>query len=400
MMTNKIFNRLMIVGFSVIIFGFSALTLFSKHGELSFYENRYLAKPVSLTWDSYLSGEFVSGNEDAFSDNIFMRDNMLKLYTVVNRSCLGKNEVNKVVFGEDILLPYYSSNYYDEAAVNSDISTMTDSLTKLNSLVNEQGGRFVFAAVPAQFSLYRDKFPKYSCTFAPKLDYERSSFINGTLKAAGVPVIDLKTVFEARADRDKLYYKTDHHYNCNGAFVAYQSILQNLNEQTGYDLKILTEDDLEYKTFPNRFLGSSARKIYDIYDNDDRLEICYPKKQIPFKRYDNGEEVEATVFSLPNEGDYADYEAFMGGDKAETLIDTNRPELPTALIFGDSYTNAVESLLYYSFDKTYSIDLRYYREMSLADYIKEKKPDVVIYVRDDTIYLSSENNGCFFEIPQ
>jgi hypothetical protein len=130
------------------------------------------------------------------------------------------------------------------------------------------------------------------------------------------------------------------------------------------------------------------------------LEICYPKKQIPFKRYDNGEEVEATVFSLPNEGDYADYEAFMGGDKAETLIDTNRPELPTALIFGDSYTNAVESLLYYSFDKTYSIDLRYYREMSLADYIKEKKPDVVIYVRDDTIYLSSENNGCFFEIPQ
>lgn len=83
----------------------------------------------------------------------------------------------------------------------------------------------------------------------------------------------------------------------------------------------------------------------------------------------------------------------MGGDIAETCIRTDRPSLPTALIFGDSFTNAVESLAYYSFDEMRSVDLRHYKTQSISDYIAAYQPDVVICIRDYEALLSRSDNG-------
>ena len=84
---------------------------------------------------------------------------------------------------------------------------------------------------------------------------------------------------------------------------------------------------------------------------------------------------------------------YMGGDIAETVIDTGRPELPSLLIYGDSYTNALETLLWYSFDVTRAVDLRCYQGRSLADYIQEYQPDVVLCIRDYGSLLSADCNG-------
>ena len=64
------------------------------------------------------------------------------------------------------------------------------------------------------------------------------------------------------------------------------------------------------------------------------------------------------------------YSLYMGGDVGETVIETGRPDLPSILIYGDSFTNPVECLAYYSFDEMRSIDLRHYKDMTLADYIQ------------------------------
>ncbi len=392
---ERLFNFLTILGFMAIILTFSIGTLTAEPKEKLFYENRYPEKAVPLTMESYLSGEFAEKSEKAFSDNIYKRDEILKLYTAFNRNVLRKNEVSNVVFGDGVLLPYYKTNYFNKEAVDLDIYDMAAYMETFNRVIEHNGGKFVFAAIPAQFSLYNDKYPDYVCSYAPKLDYVRENFFNA-LSERGVDYIDMKSVFSQRADKDELYFKTDHHYNCNGAFVAYQSIMQEINRVSGLDLKILTEDEMEYKTLPNKFLGSMSRKIYDVYPNEDKFTMCYPKEQIPFERYDSGTKVAAELFKPPTPDKYVDYESFMGGDFPETLIDTHRPELPSVLVFGDSYTNALETIIYYSFDKTYSVDCRYYNTMSIADYIREKKPDFVVYVRDDTIYLSKENNGNFF----
>ena len=80
----------------------------------------------------------------------------------------------------------------------------------------------------------------------------------------------------------------------------------------------------------------------------------------------------------------------MGGDIANTFIDTHREELPTVLVYGDSFTNAFESIVWYSFDKMYSIDLRHYTEMTIDQFIDEYRPDIVICIKDYTAVLSGE----------
>lgn len=393
---EKFFNRLIILSFLIIIFGCSYKTFFAENVEdKSFYENRYLEKPLPLTFKNYVSGDYIKTNEKAFSDHIFMRDDILKLYTSLNYNVLHKKEVNKIVFGDGVLLPYYRSNGFDKAQTDEEITKMSDDMARLNEVVKQNGGQFVFAAIPAQFSLYGDKFPPYVCNFSPKLDYVRQNF-TAALTQRNVPFIDMKTVYSAMPDKDKLYFATDHHFTCYGALEAYRQIMRHINDVSGLDLKILGDDELEFKTIPNDFLGSQSRKIYDIYPHNDKLTICYPKQPVVFERFDDGNKVAAELFKLPVAGKYADYESFMGIDRPEVIIDTHRPELPSVLIFGDSYTNAVETLLYYGFNKVYSLDCRYYKAKTVAEYIAEKKPDFVVYVRDDTIYLSRENNGDFF----
>ena len=147
---------------------------------------------------------------------------------------------------------------------------------------------------------------------------------------------------------------------------------------------------------PNPFLGSRNRKLSGLWPSGDRLEIGYT--DVPFRRWDNGKEVEASLYDLPSSPEEAvTYEVYMGGDIGETILRTDRPELPSALIFGDSFTNALETMLYASFDETRSLDLRYYDAMTLRAYLDSYRPEVVIYVRDETTYFSYEGNGAVGE---
>ena len=115
------------------------------------------------------------------------------------------------------------------------------------------------------------------------------------------------------------------------------------------------------------------------------------------QKIDNGAAAEATVYALPgSDAEPLTYGLYMGGDIAETVIRTDRPELPNALIFGDSFTNPVECLAYYSFNELRSVDLRHYTVQSLSDYIAAYQPDVVLCVRDYQSLLLREFNGDFF----
>ena len=120
----------------------------------------------------------------------------------------------------------------------------------------------------------------------------------------------------------------------------------------------------------------------------------HPWEWVPFPRSDGGEESRSSVYALPyNPWDQLTYNLYMGGDLTESFIDTHRPELPSVLIYGDSFTNAMECVLYLSFGKMYSLDMRHYEGMSLTDYIQMVKPDVVLCVRDTYTLLDPSDNG-------
>ena len=146
-----------------------------------------------------------------------------------------------------------------------------------------------------------------------------------------------------------------------------------------------------------RVKESRTRKLLGLRGNDEKLLTASFAEDLPFTRFDNGAAAEATVYALPgSDAEPLTYGLYMGGDIAETVIRTDRPELPNALIFGDSFTNPVECLAYYSFNELRSVDLRHYTVQSLSDYIAAYQPDVVLCVRDYQSLLLREFNGDFF----
>ncbi len=165
-------------------------------------------------------------------------------------------------------------------------------------------------------------------------------------------------------------------------------------DKHGICLPTLTENDLLFSAVEAPFLGSRSRALYYLPRLHDDFYTFALKKPIAFTRADNGQPVPASVIRLPEPlSGGVGYGAYMGGDIAETVIATNRPELPSILLFGDSFTNAVETFLYTSFDKTRSLDLRHYTGMALTEYVRLYRPEIVVCLRDDANYLTETGNG-------
>lgn len=151
---------------------------------------------------------------------------------------------------------------------------------------------------------------------------------------------------------------------------------------------------MNFRELPNPYLGSRNRKLYGLWPNSEHAVIAELKAPIPFTRTDNGKTVDATVYALPDtDTRRTNYDLYMGGDQAETVIDTHRPDLPDILIVGDSFTDALETLFYASFNEMRSLDLRYYKEKTPLEYLADYHPDVVLCVRDDTSFYTATGNG-------
>ena len=84
-----------------------------------------------------------------------------------------------------------------------------------------------------------------------------------------------------------------------------------------------------------------------------------------------------------------------GENNGELLFDSKQPERPNVLIIGDSFDNAILQLLACNFNKTYSIDLRYYPQetgevFSLSKYLDCHSIDKVLFIGSQTLFAGDD----------
>ena len=290
-------------------------------------------------------------------------------------------ELSTVWGGEEVhLLGYYMDT--DNAALRDQIEAY--------------GGYYCYLAVPCQYAYYEDAYPAYLENRAAYTAAERAA-LREAMEARGIAYVDMGEIFDAEGHLPEFSSKVDNHYGLRGAYVTYRAAAERLAAD-GCALCVPEEGtDVTFSALPNPYMGSRTRKLLGLRGNDEKLLTASFAEDLPFTRFDNGAAAEATVYALPgSDAEPLTYGLYMGGDIAETVIRTDRPELPNALIFGDSFTNPVECLAYYSFNELRSVDLRHYTVQSLSDYIAAYQPDVVLCVRDYQSLLLREFNGDFF----
>ena len=359
----------------------AALTLVKEPATTSYYENRSLAVFPPFGMQGVLEGEYFPQVEAWIGDHLAGRDQLLKLNTR-KELALHDPVISDTGVTEDVLLPYHGTvlNHYNEENMTQEL----DMLQELNEYCSRKGIGFLYVGIPEQSNAFRDRYPSWLNDSSYRDDSLCTDFMTG-LAERGIDHLEMAQYLSV--DYEKFYSKTDHHYNLYGAYETYLRIMEYVNAH--YRTAPVTEG-LEITPVESSFLGPRNRKLFGLFQSDDRLYTYTLADPVPFERYDNGNPVEATVFAADRQNMYNYY---MGGDVAEAVIHTNRPELPDVLVVGDSFTNALETILYTSFDEMRSLDFRHYTEKSIYDYLKEYQLDVILYVRDDLSYIVTDGNG-------
>ena len=376
--------------FVLILFAVPAATWLSPHQDISEIENRRLASAPELTRESLLSGDYFLDWETYFKDHVVLRGAMIKGNTWLSLNLLDRVVVNDIVPVENRLLPYLAPPA--EAGGKESAGAMADRLALLNETVASYGGTFLYVGVPTQMTVFADEYPSYLYSGAEDRAKAAAAF-SAALEERDIAFLDMADVFASNGGEKTYYMSTDHHYTLKGAFLVYQTLCERLKTM-GYAIPALTENDLLFSAVEAPFLGSRSRALYYLPRLHDDFYTFALKEPLAFTRMDNGRSVPASVIRLPEPlSGGVGYGAYMGGDIAETVIATNRSELPDILLFGDSFTNAVETFLYTSFDETRSLDLRHYAGMALTEYVRLYRPDIVVCLRDDANYLVETGNG-------
>lgn len=164
------------------------------------------------------------------------------------------------------------------------------------------------------------------------------------------------------------YYKTDNHWNYVGQYQGYKDIINLLFE--GNEPVLKPKETINTNLF---LIGAKAR-VSGYYRFKEKFS--YYTFDVPeYKTYINGVEKEYNhidYYKDLNNFKYMQmitYQEYYGYDEAEVIYDFNNPTKDNLLIIGYSDTNAINHLIASHFNKTYKIDLRYYNNFKINEYI-------------------------------
>lgn len=379
--------------FCFVLVSIPAVTIWRPKESRSYYENRDFATIPDFNWETVADGSYFRDLESYFCDQAALRTTVLKFSAWLDLKLFRRPVVNDVVIGDDLLLACEAYETVDSQAIAALADQTADGLKQLSLLVESYGGNFLYVAVPSHYAYFADRYPTYLNNRSAYTETANHAFFSA-LEERQVPYLDVGQLWEQEGSPREYMSSVDHHWTLAGCLSAYRQVMAHLNEQSGLGLAVLGDEDLVLNTLPNPYLGSRARKLCGQWESTEKLSYATLLNPIPFTRWNNGQETTPALFASPSsQRAPVDYTFYMGGDISETLLDTNRPELPSILIYGDSFTNLMETLLYASFDETRSLDLRGYDTMSLLDYVELYQPKVVLCIRDYEQLLNLTGNG-------
>lgn len=382
---KNISKVIFIIPFLFIIFTVPILSILNQKTK-STYEFRNYVKFPAINFSSVLKADFYTNISDYVSDHFFERDTMIKLYNYINYDILKSKKIGDTVIGKDgTLLKYYKPTILkdEEIKIDSGIKENVKMLSNLNSYLKNRGINFLFVGAPHQSTININNYPKYFNNIKDETEYKEKQFFSQINSKFNT--IDMSSIFNKIDDKESLYFKTDHHWNIDGAYIAYENIINNLKQNYPNIEDPLEKDQFNIVRKQGTFDGAFSRQLSYLVDTNDTIELYTPKKGYPkYQKIVNGKENNLLVSNINS------YGAYMGGDLSECTIKTNRNNLPKILIVGDSFTNALEYLLFPHFNETTSLDFRYLNNKNFKKYVDKYKPDIVLVVIHNYHYSNPE----------
>ncbi len=368
-------NKILTISFLAFICVFAFGSVIAKDRDFSDMENRNLTKFPEITGESIISGEFTEGFEKYMSDQIIFKDFLVKLKVTENLA-LNQKYINGVYFAEDMLIQDYQSPYNQLGANISYVNEFVEANPDLNC---------TWLLIPNACYVYEDRLPSYaSC-------YDQSEVLAYIYGSVSDEIAVTDCFDELMANKEEyIYYKTDHHWTMQGAYIGYEVYLDFVGVEDASEDHV--ENGYDIKEGSEEFYGTlySNAPTFDA-KSDEVLLYHKPDGEYIVEYLDEG----WTSDSLYN------YENLEIKDKYTTYLDGNHSIIKITsnavsgdngklLVVKDSYAHSFLPLLADNYSEIIVVDLRYYHE-SVSALAKENDIENVLFI-NNIEFLSTDNN--------
>jgi len=192
-------------------------------------EKRVLASApaISLAWHS--PSHFVPELRSYLVDHFGFRTTLVRWNARINAKALSVSVSPSVLLGRDGWLYYADGHIIDDYRclqpfTETELRQWADLLERRQRWLRQRGSRYLFVVAPNEHTIYPEFLP---AAITRVRDTSRLDQLLAYLKAhSDVAAVDLRPALLAAKARERVYQKTDTHWNERGAFVAYDQMLR------------------------------------------------------------------------------------------------------------------------------------------------------------------------------
>ena len=315
-------------------------------------------------------------------DQICFRDGWITVKTGIQKACkdtdIGGAYVGKDGYDFEKITP----EDVDEKQIARNVKAVQDFFAKVSENVEKE--RLSFLLVPSSGLVMEDKLPAHARLF------DQAKYIDQIEKQmTDCRVTDVRKDLLSHKD-DYIYYKTDHHWTSEGAYLAYETWC----DSTGMESTPLA--DLKKQVATQKFRGSLYSKILDADSAYDSIWTYGDTKQ---KTY--GSDCSLTIDEKKQTDSCYDtaqlsqkdkYKYFFGDNYGTVQIvsDHARHQDRNLLVIKDSFANTFVPFATENYGQITMIDLRYYNG-NVEEYMKEHQITDVLVLYNITNFISDRN---------
>lgn len=346
----------------------AVLTFALPTKDFSENENRSLASMPKINSKNVMSGNFQEDFSNYINDQNPFRENGIKLSTAF-KILLGQKEINDVYIGKD---NYYFSKFTNESYSKN---RMNSTFEIISDFSNKAKIPTKVMLIPSPGTILKDKLPKSAPYYDENVVFEKAK------EKLSSSLIDLRTLFLDNSNDNQLYFRTDHHFTADGAYIAYTEYCKELG------IPHKPKDFFDLTKVSENFYGTLYSKTLDPFAVPDDIYIPNHIPDVSIT-YDQEDPIKSPFdFTFLEKKDK--YSIYFGGNHSKVVINTNKNNGKQLLLIKDSFANSFVPYLFDDFEKIVMIDLRYFNS-DLDTVLKENNITDILFLYETSNLLTDK----------